>query len=619
MAVLRACRPSAECTEQGFTLIELMIVLVILPIIIGGVCIAVITSFKDSTGVQNRIGDSADAQITSAYYVRDVESATNLTTDLQATNPTVCASGAASGSSSALLLALDWPGTTSTTLTTQLTIAQSGVTSLAVSPLPAAIASGELLMIGSGSTSQTVTAAKTAAIGASSISVQSFTSTYDQPVGSAVDTISVASYWLVSTTPSVGQTTYQLVRSFCPNVSATSMPIPPSDSSTLALDPSSTPQSATVTCATTASTCAYAAGWIPTAGTSSVALAVLEAGSAYWFNLSATPRSWSSSIGGLHPGGPAYPPLTLLGPSTISNCQNAGTVLNMSGSSNATITIYGDVGVNSCANDAINMSSSSNATIADSGGNIYYYSYGCSTPCNVVDTSGASKPSVSSTPESISSPYSLPTVNAPNTTDLPEAPPCALSGSTYTCQPGMYSSSALSFLQSSSNITVDFTGPATSDPACLYCYEFEGTVSANGSSSNTLNFTSSTGHEQDFVFEDGLEDNGASSTTFTGSGVFFYIANGPFEQTGSGNDAVNLTPPTSGPYAGIVVFQNVSDTDSMDFTASSAAIDNYGGEIEVPGAGVSIAGSGSAKLTVTSLIAQTLSLASGSSANVTIG
>jgi hypothetical protein len=70
----------------------------ILPIIIGGVSMAVITSLKDSSGVQNRIGDSADAQITSAYYVRDVQSATNVTTNKTATDPAVCASGAATGS-----------------------------------------------------------------------------------------------------------------------------------------------------------------------------------------------------------------------------------------------------------------------------------------------------------------------------------------------------------------------------------------------------------------------------------------------------------------------------------------------------------------------------------------
>jgi prepilin-type N-terminal cleavage/methylation domain-containing protein len=603
--------------EQGFTLIELVIVLVILPIIIGGVSMAVITSLKDSSGLQNRIGDSADAQITSAYYIRDVQSATYLTTtETPSTAPAVCASGAASGSNSRLLLALYWPGMTPTMLTTALAAGQSGVTSLAVTSLSAAITNGELITIGSGPTIQMVTAAATAAIGATSISVNSFSSTDAEPVGSAVSTITVTSYWLVGMTPSVGQATYRLVRSFCPNVSASSVPIAPSETSALALDPSGTPQTASVTCATTVETCAYASGWISTAGISSVALAVFESGSAYQFNLSAAPRSWSSLIGGLSLGGSAYPPLTLLGPSPITNCQNAGTVLNMSRSGNATITIYGDVGVNSCANNAIDMSNSSNATITDSGGNIY--SYGCSASCNVVKTSGASSPSYPP-PENTSLPYSAPSVNAPNTAGLPTAPPCAKSGSTYTCQPGKYSSGAFSFLQSSSNVTVDFTGPATSDSACPYCYEFQGMLSANGSSNATLDFTSNTGNEQDFVFDNGLTDNGASKTTFTGSGVFFYIENGPFDQTGSGNDTVNLTSPTSGPYAGIVLFQNVSDTDSMAITASSAATDNYGGEIEVPGAGVSIAGSGTAKLTVTSLIVQTLSLASGSSPNVTIG
>ena len=69
------------------------------------------------------------------------------------------------------------------TLTTALTANQANVTSLAVTALPFAVVSGDSIVVGSGSTAQTVTASGTAAVGATSIPVTSFTSTYAQAVG----------------------------------------------------------------------------------------------------------------------------------------------------------------------------------------------------------------------------------------------------------------------------------------------------------------------------------------------------------------------------------------------------------------------------------------------------
>lgn len=72
--------------DDGFTLIELLIVLVILPLIIGGVAAAVIaelnnTSQSDARGTYVRLADSHDTQITSAYFVRDVQSASSVSTN----------------------------------------------------------------------------------------------------------------------------------------------------------------------------------------------------------------------------------------------------------------------------------------------------------------------------------------------------------------------------------------------------------------------------------------------------------------------------------------------------------------------------------------------------------
>ena len=77
-------------SETGFTLVELLVVSVILPLVIGGAATAIFTSLKNDTGVSTRLSDSHDAQITSAYFVRDVQSAAFITTS---TNGPLCGTG----------------------------------------------------------------------------------------------------------------------------------------------------------------------------------------------------------------------------------------------------------------------------------------------------------------------------------------------------------------------------------------------------------------------------------------------------------------------------------------------------------------------------------------------
>ncbi|HUA94957.1 MAG TPA: prepilin-type N-terminal cleavage/methylation domain-containing protein [Acidimicrobiales bacterium] len=66
--------------EEGFTLIELLIVLVIIPLVMGAVATVLITSFENQQGLQTKLSDSSDATVTTEFYVRDVESATAVTT-----------------------------------------------------------------------------------------------------------------------------------------------------------------------------------------------------------------------------------------------------------------------------------------------------------------------------------------------------------------------------------------------------------------------------------------------------------------------------------------------------------------------------------------------------------
>ncbi|MGH9116145.1 MAG: prepilin-type N-terminal cleavage/methylation domain-containing protein [Acidimicrobiales bacterium] len=67
--------------DAGFTLIELLIVIVIVPLIIAAIAEAIIVSLQNDAGVSNRLSDSVNAQLTSAYFVRDVQGASLITTN----------------------------------------------------------------------------------------------------------------------------------------------------------------------------------------------------------------------------------------------------------------------------------------------------------------------------------------------------------------------------------------------------------------------------------------------------------------------------------------------------------------------------------------------------------
>jgi prepilin-type N-terminal cleavage/methylation domain-containing protein len=67
--------------ERGFTLLELLVVITVLPLVVGAIAIALLSVFKLQTTVSSRISGSGNAQIVSSNFVRDVQSAALLTTE----------------------------------------------------------------------------------------------------------------------------------------------------------------------------------------------------------------------------------------------------------------------------------------------------------------------------------------------------------------------------------------------------------------------------------------------------------------------------------------------------------------------------------------------------------
>jgi prepilin-type N-terminal cleavage/methylation domain-containing protein len=76
--------------DAGFTLIELIIVVAILPIVIGGIAVALLSILNLQGQTNNRIGDSNDALISATVFNKDVQSAEQIETS---TTPACGAAG----------------------------------------------------------------------------------------------------------------------------------------------------------------------------------------------------------------------------------------------------------------------------------------------------------------------------------------------------------------------------------------------------------------------------------------------------------------------------------------------------------------------------------------------
>ena len=87
--------------ESGFTLVELLIVVTILPLIVGALSAGLIAVFSLQAGVSNRLSHTADAQVVSGNYAKDIAGAQQVTT--QSTSTPECPANAAASGDTQLL------------------------------------------------------------------------------------------------------------------------------------------------------------------------------------------------------------------------------------------------------------------------------------------------------------------------------------------------------------------------------------------------------------------------------------------------------------------------------------------------------------------------------------
>lgn len=73
-------RARREGPDEGFTLVELLIVVTVLPLIIGALSAGLIAVFSLQSSVSNRLGDTADSQVISSMFENDVQSAASVST-----------------------------------------------------------------------------------------------------------------------------------------------------------------------------------------------------------------------------------------------------------------------------------------------------------------------------------------------------------------------------------------------------------------------------------------------------------------------------------------------------------------------------------------------------------
>jgi len=110
----------------------------------------------------------------------------------------------------------------------------------------------------------------------------------------------------------------------------------------------------------------------------------------------------------------------------------------------------------------------------------------------------------------------------------------------------------------------------------------------------------------------------AGSASLTGNGVMIYFTTfGADEMDFNGSGYVTLTPPTSGPYQGISLFQDRLNNQPLYFRGSTSV--QITGAIYAPAAKVEVSSTFSGNTVGGAIIADTLSLSGSAAVNVQMG
>jgi prepilin-type N-terminal cleavage/methylation domain-containing protein len=120
--------------ELGFTLVELLIVVALLPILIGGISVALISVLSQAKAVSTQTSHYGDTQLVSQNFIQDVQSATQITATASPTNPSVATTCNSSSASSSFVTSLEWTaqlkGVATQVVTSYYVVAQPGPGSL---------------------------------------------------------------------------------------------------------------------------------------------------------------------------------------------------------------------------------------------------------------------------------------------------------------------------------------------------------------------------------------------------------------------------------------------------------------------------------------------------------
>ncbi len=79
--------------ESGFTLIELVVVIAVLPVVVGAMVAGLLSIMSITPTISNKLSDSGDAEVLSASFTKDVQGASMVTAAAASTSPAACGKG----------------------------------------------------------------------------------------------------------------------------------------------------------------------------------------------------------------------------------------------------------------------------------------------------------------------------------------------------------------------------------------------------------------------------------------------------------------------------------------------------------------------------------------------